>query len=329
MPPAGKKDKTDKTDKPGKGAPGEKDQGTIPVEPLRKLNLDGQIDIGELVVRKMRLQNVGLTLSAHNGVLDIIPLKADLYGGTLNTTTTLDVRKKTPVMQVNHKLNGVDLDPMLQDLAGMRILSGKTDIEAALDTAGLAAGEWIRNLDGNLSFLMDEGTIRGVNIPRLVRNAIRTVKGKAPDDSGGDATDFTQLKASARLKEGIARESNLSLISPLLQLTGSGSVDLIKEIVDYSLQAKLTEKFKQQSGVDLGGTGTVDIPISLKGSLTDPKYKVDAGNLLRDLGREKIKEQVQKKVLDKLGGEGGQEGSEADKPGLDPKKMLEGIFQKQ
>jgi AsmA protein len=272
---------------------------------------------------------VSLTLSAHDGVVDVIPLKADLYGGKLHTTTTLDVRKKTPSMRMNHKLNSVDLDPLLQDLVGLRLLTGKTDMEAALDTAGQAPGEWLKNVGGDLSFLVDEGTIRGLNIPGLLRNTLRTLTGKGPEAAEEKTTDFTRIEASAKLQEGIARQSTFSLLSPLLRLTGSGSVNLIEQIVDYSLQAKLTDKFKQQSRLDLGSTGSLDIPISLSGSLTDPKYTVDAKGLIRDLGRDKLKEQVQEKFLDKLDGGGSQQKQDTDQsPRIDPRKMLEGVFQK-
>ncbi len=328
------KDEKKVTGKEGRRAGQEEENGratgkgktVLPVELFRQLELDGQININELIVQKLRLQNLILTIAAHKGLVEIRPLKADFYHGNLKNTTRLDVRNRTPKIQTENRLSRVNLGPLLQDLIGKRIITGRTEIESAVDTTGSAPKDWIKNVSGNLSFLAQNGTIRGLNIPQLIGNTIRTFKGQEAKSSGNKSTDFAQIKAWAKLQQGIARESNLSITSPLLQINGSGIFNLVKKTLNYSLQAKLTQEFKKQSGVDLGHFGGTPIPINISGPLTDPAYTVNIKSVIEEMGRERIKEELQKQLLDKLGKEGHKESDKTDK--LDPKEMLKGIFQR-
>ena len=323
MPPQAEKKKPQEAEKAPEP---EKKQAGLELEPLRKLDLDGQIDIQELIVQKIKMHNVALTLSAHNGLVEIKPLKADLYEGTLHTSTTLDVRKNTPVIQVDKKLSGVNISPLLKDLVGRNPLTGKLNFEGDMKTTGLSTQDWLKNVDGDLSFLMDGGTIQGLNIANLLYNKIRAVQGKQPETAQTNTTEFTQLEAAAKLRQGMARESHVSLLSPLLQLDGSGSFDLVKQILDYSMKAEFTEKFQKQTGLGLDKAGAITVPISLSGSFADPKYSVNVKSLIQDLGRKKIKEQLQKQLFDKSG-EDSKEDQSSKK--LDPKKLLEGVFKSQ
>ncbi|HMB31216.1 MAG TPA: AsmA family protein, partial [Desulfohalobiaceae bacterium] len=320
MPPKGDKEKSGSDKK----RPALKDKNTgLPFETLRKLNIQGQIKVKELTAKNIRLNNLQLDLTANNGLLEINPVKANLYEGSLYTTTRLDLRHKTPRIRVNKELSQVKLQPLLKDVAEIGYLTGAVNIDANMATTGTTPKDWLRHVNGDLSLFMDGGTIQGLNIPRLIGNKIRAIKGKNPKTSETKDTNFSQLKVSAKLQNGIAQESKVSLISPLLRLNGSGSIDLVKQDINYSLQAELTKEFKEKSGIELDKKGAITIPIQLSGSLTDPNYTINIMNLIQELGRKEIKDQAQKHILDKLGHDSNKD-QKSEK--IDPGQMIKGLF---
>jgi AsmA protein len=306
----------------------EEKEALLPIEMLRSLDINGEFTIGELVVRKIQMENVQLVISLQRGVIKIAPLTADLYGGKLHTTTRLDVRQKAPVIEVDHTLDRIDLGPLLQDFTGKKTLTGNADIKATLETIGAVPQDWLKNVKGNLFFVMKDGTIRGINVPQMIRNTVQTIKGTGTVDPETKATDFTQLKAQARFDSGIARESKLSLDSPLLQLSGIGNLDLVRQLVNYSFQVKLTEEFKKQTDLDLSESGEITIPLKLSGSFSDPEYTMDLKDVIEDIGKDKIKQQVIQFLQD-TEEDNAKEQQDTGRSGtVDPKQLLKGILQK-
>jgi len=90
LPPPPEKGATDaKQDQPA--APGKTDY-----LPLRTLVLDGKAHVGALTARGVKIQDIDLKTTAHNGLIRIDPLLANLYQGTLAANAALDARQDVP-----------------------------------------------------------------------------------------------------------------------------------------------------------------------------------------------------------------------------------------
>jgi len=320
LPPAGHDKKQLETSQ----SPAE-EKSPIPSETIREQDIDGRIEIGELTLQGMHLQNLGITLAVHDGVARINPLKADLYQGSLHTLATLDVGGETPRMQVDHKMNRVEMQPLLEDVAGVDYLKGRAEVKAELFTRGAKSGDWLQNSNGKFSLSMKDGSIRGLNLVQGLYNKIRLIQGKDPRVGKENVTGFSSLRFQGRIRDGTVRESSLSLVSPLLELGGSGKIDLVNRNFEYSLRARLTQEFVRKTGTELEQVSSTDIPISLKGPLANPGYNIDIREAIKDMGREKIKDQIQKRFLDKL------EGGSDKKDGQDSveskaRELLDGLF---
>lgn len=297
----------------------------LPVEPLRALNLKGRLAIGQLTVANLNTSQVLLQVDAQNGLVRLDPLRADLYGGQTQGKVSIDVRGEEPRLQVDEKLSGIQAEPLLGDLMEKDLLSGTGEFSVNVTAQGTTPEALTRSLDGNAAFAFTDGAIKGINIARMIREARARLKGEPlPEADVPNETDFTELKGTATITDGVILNEDLSAKSPLLRITGEGIVDLPQEEIDYLLKTVLVGTLKGQRGRQLEELKGIPIPIRISGDLTDPGFALDLQAALGEQAREKIeqeveekKEELREKVEEKI----------QEKLGEDVKEQLKGLFQ--
>jgi AsmA protein len=170
-------------------------------------------------------------------------------------------------------------------------------------------------LNGNLDFDFSNGAVKGINLPKMLRDAVTRVKGGTPDPSEVNQTDFAALKGTARITNGVLDNRDLLMMSPLMRVNGAGTVNLPKEGLDYLLKATVVSSLKGQQGEPLSELAGLTVPVRITGSFDKPAFKLDIASLLRDKGVQELKEKVSEKLFkDKKPGE------------IDPEKTLKGLF---
>jgi len=323
LPPKGPEDQSAKK-------PKKRPQGAavgLPLETLRTLNLDGRLSIEALTVRKMDLKQVDLQIRAEDGLLRIDPLTAELYKGTIHNITRVDVRSETPKIETTNNIESVTIEPLLGNLFKNKLLTGVGGITADLDFQGLSSKDILRSLSGDLSLLLEEGAVKGVNIPALIRSANALLKGQQPKQPEKQSTDFSSFQASADLKNGLIEKSALELLSPLFSIKGQGRVNLLQKALNYDLMVHIPEDISEKHA-ELANLSGKSIPLTIKGDLDNPNYTLDLQSVLKD----RLQEEGEKflgKELDKLKEKlnGKTESGQDTKQTLDPKKLLKGLFE--
>ena len=293
--------------------------GKLPLEPLRKLNLNGELRMARLKAFNLRSTDVLIQIKAQDGVLKISPLSAQLYEGGINMDMMLDARKDTPRFSVKESLTGVQAGPLLKDLSGDDKLLGTAEVKASLEGAGHNADEILNTLTGNAAFSFTDGAIKGVNIAALIRKAQATLKGQpAPQQDQPNQTDFALMRGTATVTNGLVKNDDLIMQSPLLRIAGAGEVSLPQETIDYTLTTKFVGSLEGQGGkVDQELEG-VSVPVHVGGTFSKPTYVPDLGAVARDAAKAEVDKRVQKekkKLEKKLGTEL-------------PDSLLKGLFDK-
>lgn len=253
----------------------------LPLETLRALDLEGALRIQKLKAFSIRSSDVSLKIQAKNGLIALNPSQAKLYGGSYQGNMSFDARGKVPVLTMNETLKDVQVGPFLQDTQNFGKFTGKGNIEAKLNARGNNAHEWMATLAGTASFAIADGVLKGIDVRKMGREIEDTVKERRLDNLGAllpkadEQTPFEALRASAQIKDGVARNEDLDLQGAGLRVGGKGSVDLSAGSVDY--------------------VATVNgFPLKISGPFAALKYRPDWNAILKSSTDKRVQEEKEK-----------------------------------
>jgi len=264
---------------------------------LRGLDVDGSFTIGHLVVNKLKLDKAKITVKAKNGNIRVDQKVGAFYQGSLGGKLGLNVAGKTPKVLVTQRVKSVQAEQLVKDLAGEDRLSGTGNLNLDVNGNGRTVGAIKRTLGGKLNFAFTDGTVKGINLGRMLREAAAKLKGQTlPPDNTEQKTDFSELSGSAVINKGVLINRDLNAKSPLFRVTGKGKIDIGKDTLDYMLKPVLVASLEGQGGQDLERLKGVPIPVHLRGPLSKPKWSIDIGEALAESQKAKLKEKLNKEL---------------------------------
>lgn len=283
----------------------------IPVETFRSIDANGSFRVGSVIVNNLHADNIVVEFDANRNGWRFNPLSADFYDGSFAGTVSIDARGDSPILSTDDNISQVVTQAMLADMLGTDFVAG-----LALFDANISAdiNQPTTSLNGDVSFDIRDGAIKGVNIAQLLRQGFsiaNSLTGGATASEefleGGGQTDFASLSGHFVANNGVIRNDDLNLLSPLLRLQGNGMVDLPNNRIDYTVTAALVQTLQGQGGDDLTNLVGKQIPIRITGTLEQPKYSVDPRAIVQILAGErvqKLKDSLLDKVGERLGGDG-------------------------
>lgn len=273
---------------------------------LRQFDLDLKLLVKSFKASGLQTENLQLALTNKAGLVQIQNASADLYQGKVLAKATLDARKTPVSYSFNKQLSGLALRPLLMDGADLDLLSGTAKLTIEGKGHSLLPEQIKKNLLATGSFEVTDGSLYGVNIAQMIRNAKATLKNEAQTgDNSEQKTDFSSLTGSFNLTDGVLTNPDLKMAAPLLRLAGKGSANLLNEELDYQLSTALVNTSKGQGGKEKDDLAGVEIPLKISGTMQKPNYSLDTKALLEGQLKDKVesgKEKLKNKLLEKLGG---------------------------
>ena len=287
----------------GAARPGEQPEQPLDLSGLRKLNLDGSLRIGSLKVANVKSTNVRIDVKAHNGQVNIAPLSANLYQGSVNGSLSVNAAPATPVIAINQTLSGINVAALTKDAANFDTLEGKGNVGMNLTMQGNTVSAMKKALNGSMSLNLADGAVKGINIAKNLREFGKGGVSKTQAANKEEKTDFSELKASFKVNNGVAHNDDLSLKSPLLRLSGNGDINIGNDSMNYLARATLAKTLEGQGGKDT--VGGITVPVRISGPFTELKYTLDFGAMAGEAAKQKIeakKEEVKTKLQEQLKG---------------------------
>ena len=101
---------------------------------LQKLNLEGSLRIGALKVANVKSSKLRIDVKAKKGQVNVSPLSANLYEGSMNGSVAINAAQATPVFTVKQILSGVQLGPLIKDAVELDMVEGKGNVTVNIVT---------------------------------------------------------------------------------------------------------------------------------------------------------------------------------------------------
>ncbi len=273
----------------------------IDLSALKDINADGELRIGWLKLANVKSTNVRIKLKAEDGVAQLAPFSANLYEGAMNGTLNVDARS-TPVIAFKQSMTGIAIGPLLVDAINNDMLSGKGTLNVDVNTSGATVGALKKSLNGTAGLNLADGAVKGIDIAGTIRGykeKLSSLKGQTNvEGDKTQKTDFSEMIATFNIKNGVARNDDLSMKAPLFRIAGSGDIDIANETINYLAKPTIVKSLAGQGGAGLDELSGLTIPVKLTGTFAQPKYALDFAGIATAL--------AQKKVMDKVGGTKGE-----------------------
>ncbi len=291
---------------------GKSPEKPIDLSGLKGITLNGTVRIGQLKASNIRCSKLRADIKVANGRLDVNPLSADLYGGSMDGAISAQ-SASAPSFSVKQKLSGVAMGALLKDAADNDRFEGTGNLTVDVKTQGATETELKKGLNGNAAFYVTNGSIRGIDLAGMMRDAknkLRDLRGqKTVAENKAEKTDFTELKASFIIRNGVAHNNDLTMKSPLLRVSGEGNIDIGNDRIDYLVKPTVVATSKGQGGHELADLSGVTVPVRIQGPRSGPSYTIDYSGLAMEYGKgvlDRVKEDAKgqggKKIGDKLKG---------------------------
>lgn len=206
----------------------------MPVERLSKLDVDADLTFGQLTLEKLPIQNAALKANGKEGLLTLENLRGDLYDGNFEAKGTLDVRQPVPALNMQTRISKVPVEKILESQGKNPPIKGLVTLNSNLTGSGNSQKALIETLNGNASFVINNGVLLNANLEQQLCKGIATLNRKTlSGEPRGKDTPFQELKGNLTFRNGVASNPDLKVRIPGMTVNGDGDVDLRVLGMDY------------------------------------------------------------------------------------------------
>ncbi|MDD1781233.1 AsmA family protein [Enterovibrio sp. ZSDZ35] len=291
---------------------------------LKTLDIAGVITIDDFIASNVQVTDVMANFAVNRGKVAINQFDAKLYGGTIAAKGSLDATVSPARYQVTKGIKNVNVQPLLIAAAGQDMLSGKGNIDVNVSGVGLSERRLRSGITGTIAVNFADGSINGINIPEMIREAKATLKGKRAEYvEESRKTDFSGMSGTFNLGKGIASTRNLKVEAPALRVHSEGQTNLLNETLDFDVFVSVVGTSKGQGGKDIDELKDLTIPVKVNGTWQAPGYELDVKALLSSnkVLEEKARKEAERGLKKLLGDK-----AEDDKVKQVTDKLLKGLF---
>ncbi|HID9896157.1 outer membrane assembly protein AsmA [Serratia ureilytica] len=264
------------------------------LEALRDFNAQLNLQAAQLTYRGMNVTQLAVVADNQRGLLTLHKLAGQLAGGDFSLPGSLDARGNKPVISVQPALDQVELGTVLKAFDMPQMLTGKFSMKGDLTGDRLSSQSFERRWRGTAQLAMQDAQLHGLNIQQLIQQAVarndNSVRGQ---DSYQRYTEVKNVSAQASLNQGTIKLSGLTADSPLLALTGAGSIDMPGKQCDMALNVRVTGGW-QGRGELIEQLQKTPIPLRVYGPWQQLNYQLQVDQVLRKTLQDRAKDALNK-----------------------------------
>jgi AsmA protein len=239
---------------------------------LTTTDLDMRLSAAKVTVGKSTLGRTALGANLRAGTLALSIGEAQMYGGIAKGS--FNVARSDAVVDVKAQFQFIDVDLLscASELFGVTKLTGRGNLNVALEATGNSPFGLAQSLDGTAALTGHDGAISGFNVEQLLKRLERR-----PLSGGGNfrsgSTPYNNLTIALKFADGIATTEEVRIEGPAARVTLTGTASVPAREYDLKGVASLISAPNAPPGFDL--------PFIIQGPWDDPLIFPEPESLIR------------------------------------------------
>src|ERR1700710_739057 len=239
---------------------------------LSATDLDMRLSAAKGTGGKSKLGRTALGANLRGGALALSVGEAQMYGGIAKGS--FNIARSDAVVDIKTQFQFIDVDLLscASELFGVTKLSGRGNLNVALEATGNSPFGLAQSLDGTAMLTGHDGAISGFNVEQLLKRLERR-----PLSGGGNfrsgSTPYDNLTIAVKFSDGIATAEDVRVEGPAARLALTGTASVPAREYDLKGIASLVSAPAAAPGFDL--------PFVVQGPWDDPLIFPDPESLIR------------------------------------------------
>jgi len=259
----------------------------LPLDVLKRADANVKLQAGKVFFPRVALNDFAAVVMLKDGDLTVKPIKSMVGGGTLIGHFNLLSQGDTAKLSATIKINHLDLDQMLKELALTDIIEGDLDLDMDISGQGNSPAKLMAWLNGKASVILGTSRINNKYIDVLGADLASVVfRLFNPGKKDEAYTKINCFVSRFDIKDGIADSTAFVFDTDLMSVAGEGTINLRTEELDFSMNPS------PKKGVGVNGVGKLSMnlgelakPLKLSGTLAKPGLAIDPAKTAITLGK--------------------------------------------
>ena len=235
----------------------------LSLQVLHKVDLNLKLKIRRLSDARYKLDKINIAVQLKNGKLNINPLSFNFSGEHVSVIAEIDARAK-PDWGLHIDGTNIQITELLGQQSSSQPVTGKLSFVANLKGSGASPHEIASSLDGEVSFVLENGKVNRRELELVFLNPLGWL---FTHGIGDNKINISCGLANYQIKQGIISSKVLLIDGPKLFIRGREEINLARETINslYNLNKKnIIERTLLPSFFDKG------VPIRVTGNLASP-----------------------------------------------------------
>ncbi len=239
---------------------------------LSATDLDMRLSAAKVTIGASKLGRTALGANLRNGTLALSIGEAQIYGGILKGSFGITRADADAEVKAQFQFTDVDLASCANELFGVSRLSGRGNLNFAVEARGASPFTLAQSLDGTATLTGHDGAIGGLNVEQLLKRLERRPLSGAGNFRNG-STPFDSLNIAIRFNDGIATAEDARIEGPTTRVLVTGTASVPSREYDLKGVASLV--------VASDAPPAFQLPFVVQGPWDDPLIFPDSDSLIR------------------------------------------------
>ncbi|EKO2741166.1 outer membrane assembly protein AsmA [Escherichia coli] len=263
--------------------------------------------------RGMNFTDVATQMTNKSGLLEITQLQGKLNGGQVSLPGTLDATSINPRINFQPRLENVEIDTILKAFNYPISLTGKMSLAGDFSGADIDADAFRHNWQGQAHVEMTDTRMEGMNFQQMIQQAVERNGGDVKAAENFDnVTRLDRFTTDLTLKDGVVTLNDMQGQSPMLALSGAGTLNLAEQTCDTQFDIRVVGGWNGESKL-IDFLKETPVPLRVYGNWQQLNYSLQVDQLLR----KHLQDEAKRRLNDWA------ERNKDSRNGKDVKKLLE------